>query len=141
MKNALKSLAVIFALSASAVQAHADPGHQKILGSFHSQDGTQFVVSRKGAAFFLRTNAELSKYGLCASPISISSTLLSSSEGFAQLKFDPKSAGCRGMDGPIVLHYNRALTGIDVHLIDVVIRSPRGRDRGLTMRWSLRRLK
>lgn len=124
----------------TASPAHATPGLQKIVGVFHARGGERFEVSIRGREIILRTNAELSRYGLCKSPVVMRTNMVSSSEGFAQAKFSPEAAGCTRMDGPIVVHYNRALTGVDVHLVDVVIRSPRGRDRGQTMRWSLDRV-
>lgn len=131
---------VLLISSLFASPAQAAPGLQKIVGVFQARDGERFEVSLRGREIILRTNAELSRYGLCKSPIVMKTSAVSSSEGFAQAKFSPEAAGCIRMDGPIVVHYNRALTGVDVHLIDVVIRSPRGRDRGQTMRWSLDRI-
>ncbi len=134
------AILVLLVSSLFASPAQAAPGLQKIVGVFQSRDGERFEVSLRGREIILRTNAELSRYGLCRSPISMKTSAVSSSEGFAQAKFSPEAAGCTRMDGPIVVHYNRALTGVDVHLVDVVIRSPRGRDRGQTMRWSLKRV-
>ena len=124
----------------ASAPAHAAPGLRKIVGIFQARGGERFEVSLREREIILRTNAELSRYGLCGSPIVMKTSVVSSSERFAQAKFSPQAAGCSGMDGPIVVHYNRAITGVDVHLIDVVIRAPRGRDRGQTMRWSLHRV-
>lgn len=132
--------AVLLLSSLVAISAQAAPGLQKIVGVFQARSGERFEIALRGREIVLRTNAELSRYGLCKAPIVMKTSLISSSEGFAQAKFSPQAAGCARMDGPIVVHYNRALTGVDVHLIEVVIRSPRGRDRGQTMRWSLDRV-
>lgn len=141
MKTVFRTTLLAFAISGLGwtSTAQAVPGLQKLVGVFQSSRGERFIVSMKGNEVTLRTNAELSKYGLCRAQVTLKTTLLSSSEGFAQAKFRPSDAGCARIDGPITLHYNRAITGVDVHLIDVVIRQGRGRDRGQTMRWHLER--
>ena len=121
--------------------ADANSDLSKILGTFHSSEGAVFATKLNGKAMLLKTNAELSRYGLCKAPLLLTTTNFDSNDGFAEARFEVDRAACPGgTDGPVTLHYNRTIFGDDVFLVDVVVRKGHGRDRGQTMRWHLRKM-
>jgi hypothetical protein len=120
--------------------ALAAPGLQKLPGTYVSDEGKQFVLSVSGRTATLRTNAELSRYDLCRSPVTLTTASLDSDDDYAEARFEMGRGICDRVDGPVTFHYNKALTGVDVYLVDVVIREGHGRDRGQTMRWHLRKV-
>jgi hypothetical protein len=128
-------------LSAASSTVHAAPGLAKLHGTYRSDEGRQFIVTVNGGKAILRTDAELSRYGLCKTPVVLVTANLDSDDDYAEARFDSAQGGCSHIDGPITLHYNRALTGVDVFLVDVVIRAGHGRDSGQSMRWHLTKIR
>ena len=138
----IKIYAILFLTSALGFASNASTGLSKLAGVYKSDEGNQFVVSIQGRSVRLRTNAELSRYNDCRTPLTLISKSTSSDDGFAEAMFNINSSQCPGIDGPIVLHYNLApLTGVDVYLVDVVVREGHGRSQGQTMRWHLTKVR
>ncbi len=137
----LRVLFIAVLVSGYGSISFAETPLSKLAGVFVSSEGVRFEVSVRGSSVILRTRAELSRYGLCKTPLTIVSKAARTGFEAAEARFAVRQDQC-AIDGPIVLHYNRTLIGDrDIYLVDVVIRSGTGRRHsGQTMRWSLTKI-
>jgi hypothetical protein len=143
----LAAYVILSLLSTSPAYAKLPVGLLKLVGTFVSDDGYRFVVTPAGNALALRTNAELTRYPECHTKIGKATGVYTFPEDpeFGEVFYQLSRDYCPYLDGKVTLHHNRALTGVDVYLIDVQIR-PRstvpgqGPNDEITMRWSLTKI-
>ena len=116
----------------------------KLVGTYQSL-GQRIDVVPAGNTVALRTNADLSGDPACGTRVSRALGQYVSNSA-AEVQFQLSKGSCSNLDGAVTLHYNRAFTGVDVYLIDVVIRrnsvpmNPRNVQNGRSLRWSLTKL-
>lgn len=125
-------------------QAALPPDLAKLVGTYVSE-GHRFVVTPAGNTLALRTDAELTKESGCHTRVGPATGQYYDPRfpGAAEVYYQLDRENCPGVDGAVTLHYNRAFTGVDVFLIDVMIQrnsvpmNPHGITNGRSVRWSL----
>jgi hypothetical protein len=137
---------LFFAFLFVSTQAHAalPPSLAKLVGSYESR-GQRIDVIQAGNTLAIRTHADLSGDPACGTRVSPALGQYVANSA-AEVHFQLSKGSCPNMDGALTLHYNRALTGVDVFLIDVVIHrnsmpsNVHNITNGRSIRWSLTKL-
>lgn len=146
MKLVLTVLGLV--LCAYSAEAHLPSSLAKLVGVYVSR-GQKFVVVQDGHTLALITSADLTGNPSCKTRVGKATGQNSSESPYeaANVYFQLSKGQCPGIDGRVELHYNRALTGQPVYLIDVLLHrntipmNPLNSSNEKSIRWSLKKIR